>query len=197
MVNDNKSLAEEPTVQRIETFLQAKEVAAKHRKTVLEIMDTLCHLLQSPSLRKPFCYSDDMITRVELVMACLLIHLHRKTLSLAKLSEAVRVMRTTVRPDKPGRGDKEYHRALAVFVEKTVPTLTFNGISRRLRKKIRRRLRKKVWRKEQEREKELDTIRINGVEKYAQSLVDKGILKPNDADVSFPSDLFSLADLSC
>ena len=128
MVNDNKSLAEEPTVQRIETFLQAKEVAAKHRKTVLEIMDTLCHLLQSPSLRKPFCYSDDMITRVELVMACLLIHLHRKTLSLAKLSEAVRVMRTTVRPDKPGKEDKKYHKALAVFIEKTVPTLTLKAI---------------------------------------------------------------------
>jgi len=126
MINDNKSLAEEPAVGRIETFLQAKEVAAKHRKTVLEIMDTLCHLLQSPSLRKPFCSGDDMITRVELVMACLLIHMHRKTLSLAKLSEAVREMRTAVRPDK--KEDKKYHKSLAVFVEKTVPTLTLKGI---------------------------------------------------------------------
>jgi len=71
-------------------------------------------------------------------------------------------------------------------------------ISRREKEEESRRLREEVRRKEQERtKKELETIRIDEAKKYAQSLVDKGILKPNDVDVSFPSDFFSLVDLLC
>lgn len=57
-------------------------------------------------------------------------------------------------------------------------------INRREKEEESRRMREEVRRKEQERtKKELETIRIDEAKKYAQSLVDKGILKPNDVDV--------------
>lgn len=59
-------------------------------------------------------------------------------------------------------------------------------INRREKEEESRRMREEIKRKEQERtKKELETIRIDEAKKYAQSLVDKGILKPNDVDVSF------------
>lgn len=56
-------------------------------------------------------------------------------------------------------------------------------ISRREKEEENKRLREEIRRKEQERtKKELESIRIDEAKKYAQSLVDKGILKPNDVD---------------
>ncbi|KAG6908234.1 hypothetical protein DXG01_005627 [Tephrocybe rancida] len=56
-------------------------------------------------------------------------------------------------------------------------------ISRREKEEETKRAREELKRKEQERtKKELETIRIDEAKKYAQSLVDKGILKPNDVD---------------
>ncbi|KAG5641381.1 hypothetical protein DXG03_005363 [Asterophora parasitica] len=56
-------------------------------------------------------------------------------------------------------------------------------ISRREKEEESKRAREEIRRKEQERtKKELETIRIDEAKKYAQSLVDKGILKPNDVD---------------
>lgn len=58
-------------------------------------------------------------------------------------------------------------------------------ISRREKEEETRRAREELRRKEQERtKKEIESIRIDEAKKYAQSLVDKGILKPNDVDVS-------------
>ena len=54
-----------------------------------------------------------------------------------------------------------------------------------------RRVREDLRKGEQERtKKEIESIRIDEAKKYAQSLVDKGILKPNDVDVSFIVVLF-------
>ena len=59
-------------------------------------------------------------------------------------------------------------------------------LSRREKEEDERRLREDLKRKEVERtKKEIETIRIDVAKKYAQSLVDKGILKPNDVDVSY------------
>ncbi|GLB42801.1 putative RNA-binding component of the eukaryotic translation initiation factor 3 (eIF-3) complex, which is involved in protein synthesis of a specialized repertoire of mRNAs and, together with other initiation factors, stimulates binding of mRNA and methionyl-tRNAi to the 40S ribosome [Lyophyllum shimeji] len=56
-------------------------------------------------------------------------------------------------------------------------------ISRREKEEETRRAREEMRRKEQERtKKELESIRIDEAKKYAQSLVEKGILKPNDVD---------------
>lgn len=58
-------------------------------------------------------------------------------------------------------------------------------INRREKEEETKRAREEMKRKEQERtKKELENIRIDEAKKYAQSLVDKGILKPNDVDVS-------------
>lgn len=58
-------------------------------------------------------------------------------------------------------------------------------LSRREKEEESRRIREEVRRKEQERaRKEIETIRIDEAKKYAQSLVEKGILRPNDVDVS-------------
>jgi translation initiation factor 3 subunit A len=58
-------------------------------------------------------------------------------------------------------------------------------LSRREKEEDERRLREDLRRKEVERtKKEIESIRIDVAKKYAQSLVDKGILKPNDVDVS-------------
>ncbi|KAF8151510.1 hypothetical protein B0H34DRAFT_727963 [Crassisporium funariophilum] len=55
--------------------------------------------------------------------------------------------------------------------------------NRREKEEEERRLRDELKRKEVERtKKEIETIRIDEAKKYAQSLVDKGILKPNDVD---------------
>ncbi|KJA16787.1 hypothetical protein HYPSUDRAFT_147298 [Hypholoma sublateritium FD-334 SS-4] len=55
--------------------------------------------------------------------------------------------------------------------------------SRREKEEESKRLKEELKRKEQERtKKEIETIRIDEAKKYAQSLVDKGILKPNDVD---------------
>ena len=49
-----------------------------------------------------------------------------------------------------------------------------------------RRVREDSRKREQERTKnEIESIRIDEAKKYAQTLADKGILKPNDVDVSF------------
>ena len=59
-------------------------------------------------------------------------------------------------------------------------------LSRREKEEDERRMREDLKRKEVERtKKEIESIRIDVAKKYAQSLVDKGILKPNDVDVSF------------
>ncbi|TFK38522.1 hypothetical protein BDQ12DRAFT_683788 [Crucibulum laeve] len=56
-------------------------------------------------------------------------------------------------------------------------------INRREKEEESKRIREELKRKEQERtKKEIETIRIDEAKKYAQSLVDKGILKPNDVD---------------
>ncbi len=56
--------------------------------------------------------------------------------------------------------------------------------SRREKEEESKRLKEELKRKEQERtKKEIETIRIDEAKKYAQSLVDKGILKPNDVEV--------------
>ncbi|KAF9466778.1 hypothetical protein BDZ94DRAFT_1250758 [Collybia nuda] len=56
-------------------------------------------------------------------------------------------------------------------------------INRREKEEEGRRMREEIKRKEQERtKKEIESIRIDEAKKYAQSLVDKGILKPNDVD---------------
>ncbi|KAG5335999.1 hypothetical protein C0989_012338 [Termitomyces sp. Mn162] len=56
-------------------------------------------------------------------------------------------------------------------------------ISRREKEEETKRMREEIRRKELERaKKELESIRIDEAKKYAQSLVDKGILKPNDVD---------------
>ncbi|KAG6861043.1 hypothetical protein C0995_004544 [Termitomyces sp. Mi166 len=56
-------------------------------------------------------------------------------------------------------------------------------ISRKEKEEESKRIREEIRRKEQERaKKELENIRIDEAKKYAQSLVDKGILKPNDVD---------------
>ncbi|KAH0580403.1 hypothetical protein H2248_001905 [Termitomyces sp. 'cryptogamus'] len=56
-------------------------------------------------------------------------------------------------------------------------------ISRREKEEEIKRMREEIRRKELERaKKELESIRIDEAKKYAQSLVDKGILKPNDVD---------------
>lgn len=58
-------------------------------------------------------------------------------------------------------------------------------LSRREKEEDERRMREDLRRKEVERtKKEIESIRIDVAKKYAQSLVDKGILKPNDVDVS-------------
>ena len=58
-------------------------------------------------------------------------------------------------------------------------------LSRKEKEEDERRMREDLRRKEVERtKKEIETIRIDVAKKYAQSLVDKGILKPNDVDVS-------------
>ena len=58
-------------------------------------------------------------------------------------------------------------------------------ISRREKEEEERRKREELRRKEQERaRKEIESIKIDEAKKYAQSLVDKGILKANDVDVS-------------
>ena len=60
-------------------------------------------------------------------------------------------------------------------------------LSRREKEEDERRMREDLRRKEVERtKKEIESIRIDVAKKYAQSLVDKGILKPNDVDVSCP-----------
>jgi translation initiation factor 3 subunit A len=59
--------------------------------------------------------------------------------------------------------------------------------SRREKEEEARRMKEELRRKEQERtKKEIETIRIDEAKKYAQSLVDKGILKPNDVEVRPP-----------
>ena len=64
--------------------------------------------------------------------------------------------------------------------------------SRREKEEETRRVREELRRKEQERtKKEIESIRIDEAKKYAQSLVDKGILKPNAVDVCIFSFLFS------
>ncbi|KAM6499410.1 translation initiation factor eIF3a [Amanita muscaria] len=56
-------------------------------------------------------------------------------------------------------------------------------ISRREKEEEERRKREELRRKEQERtRKEIESIKMGEAKKYAQSLVDKGILKPNDVD---------------
>ncbi|KAF8962918.1 hypothetical protein BDZ97DRAFT_1905090 [Flammula alnicola] len=55
--------------------------------------------------------------------------------------------------------------------------------SRREKEEESKRAKEELRRKEQERtKKEIESIRIDEAKKYAQSLVDKGILKPNDVD---------------
>lgn len=71
-------------------------------------------------------------------------------------------------------------------------------ISRREKEEEGRRAKEDLKRREVERtKKELESIRIDEAKKYAQSLVDKGILKPNDVDVSFRVFIlsWSLSDL--
>lgn len=64
--------------------------------------------------------------------------------------------------------------------------------SRREKEEETKRAKEDLKRREQERaKKEIETIRIDEAKKYAQSLVDKGILKPNDVDVSFSTFTFS------
>ena len=59
-------------------------------------------------------------------------------------------------------------------------------LSRREKEEEARRVREDLRKRAQERtKKEIENIRIDEAKKYAQSLVDKGILKPNDVDVSF------------
>lgn len=56
-------------------------------------------------------------------------------------------------------------------------------LSRREKEEEARRVREDLRKREQERtKKEIESIRIDEAKKYAQSLVDKGILKPNDVD---------------
>ncbi|KAF4622265.1 hypothetical protein D9613_009488 [Agrocybe pediades] len=56
-------------------------------------------------------------------------------------------------------------------------------MSRKEKEEEARRLKEELRRKEQERtKKEIESIRIDEAKKYAQSLVDKGILKPNDVE---------------
>ena len=58
-------------------------------------------------------------------------------------------------------------------------------LTRREKEEDERRMREDLKRKEVERtRKEIESIRIDEAKKYAQSLVDRGILKPNDVDVS-------------
>ncbi len=58
-------------------------------------------------------------------------------------------------------------------------------ISRREKEEESKRQREEAKRRDVERtRKEIETIRIDEAKKYAQTLVDKGILKPNDVDVS-------------
>lgn len=58
-------------------------------------------------------------------------------------------------------------------------------ISRREKEEESKRLREEAKKKDIERtKKEIESIRIDEAKKYAQTLVDKGILKPNDVDVS-------------
>jgi translation initiation factor 3 subunit A len=58
-------------------------------------------------------------------------------------------------------------------------------LTRKEKEEDERRMREELKRKELERtRKEIESIRIDEAKKYAQSLVDKGILKPNDVDVS-------------
>jgi translation initiation factor 3 subunit A len=57
-------------------------------------------------------------------------------------------------------------------------------MSRREKEEDSKRMREEMRRKEQERaKKEIESIRTDEAKKYAQSLVDKGILKANDMDV--------------
>ena len=59
-------------------------------------------------------------------------------------------------------------------------------LSRREKEEEARRVREDLRKREQERtKKEIESIRIDEAKKYAQSLADMGILKPNDVDVSF------------
>lgn len=58
--------------------------------------------------------------------------------------------------------------------------------SRREKEEELRRAKEEMKRKEQERtKKEIESIRVDEAKKYAQSLVDKGILKINDVEVGF------------
>ena len=58
-------------------------------------------------------------------------------------------------------------------------------LTRREKEEDERRMREDLKRREVERTKrEIESIRIDEAKKYAQTLVDKGILKPNDVDVS-------------
>lgn len=60
-------------------------------------------------------------------------------------------------------------------------------MSRREKEEDSKRIREELRRKEQERaKKEIESIRVDEAKKYAQSLVDKGILKANDMDVCRP-----------
>lgn len=58
-------------------------------------------------------------------------------------------------------------------------------VSRREKEEESKRAKEELRRKEQERaKKEIESIRVDEAKKYAQSLVDKGILKANEVDVS-------------
>ncbi|KAG6826515.1 hypothetical protein H0H92_015507, partial [Tricholoma furcatifolium] len=69
-------------------------------------------------------------------------------------------------------------------------------ISRREKEEESKRLREELRKKEIERtKKELETIRMDEAKKYAQSLVDKGILKANDVDKLPAMDTKNLIDI--
>ena len=64
-------------------------------------------------------------------------------------------------------------------------------LTRKEEEKEARRVREDLRKRERERtKKEIESIRIDEAKKYAQRLVDKGILKPNDVNVSFIVVLF-------
>lgn len=116
----------ETTVSRIETFLSDKirKDPTTKKTAALDVIDTLCCILQDPTLRKPFSNPDHKISQAEFVLACYMIHLHRATLSLKALSDAVVLMRESI-SHEDCRKPKAY-KMLAEFVYKKVP-LMFTG----------------------------------------------------------------------
>ncbi|KAG5730191.1 hypothetical protein E4T56_gene11691 [Termitomyces sp. T112] len=122
IIAKNRPPATQITLTRVETFLNLKTAPANELSLgALAVIEAFNLIHESPQLV-------DVLQNIQppfFVMAGAMIHLHRKTHSVAQLADAVRQMKKCIQPDTAAK----LYKKLLMFVTDKVPSLQLKGQS--------------------------------------------------------------------